>query len=205
MQLFSSHLFNYFFTISLSACQKLALSRVKMTFIRISTADIITWTHSVEINAHIFSSDLCESTCRPYGCIDNGALFSKLCLKPLLSKCSFCRNEKFYTCCDEPYLDITFNITMRRKTLFYTVNIIIPCMGISFLTVLTFYLPSDSGEKVNCNFEFSFNFYFCFCFLSLSLAHTWRVLCIECATSSNRPINTFIPKVVTQKRTKKHL
>ncbi|CAG5009304.1 unnamed protein product [Parnassius apollo] len=58
------------------------------------------------------------------------------------------RNEKFYTCCDEPYLDITFNITMRRKTLFYTVNLIIPCMGISFLTVLVFYLPSDSGEKV---------------------------------------------------------
>lgn len=37
---------------------------------------------------------------------------------------------------------------MRRKTLFYTVNLIIPCMGISFLTVLVFYLPSDSGEKV---------------------------------------------------------
>jgi Neurotransmitter-gated ion-channel transmembrane region len=55
---------------------------------------------------------------------------------------------KFYTCCDEPYLDITFNITMRRKTLFYTVNLIIPCIGITFLTVLVFYLPSDSGEKV---------------------------------------------------------
>lgn len=73
---------------------------------------------------------------------------------PLCYCCCCCchrrrfRNEKFYTCCDEPYLDITFNITMRRKTLFYTVNIIIPCMGISFLTVLTFYLPSDSGEKV---------------------------------------------------------
>ncbi|CAD7091651.1 unnamed protein product [Hermetia illucens] len=59
------------------------------------------------------------------------------------------RNEKYYTCCDEPYLDITFNITMRRKTLFYTVNLIIPCMGISFLTILVFYLPSDSGEKVS--------------------------------------------------------
>ncbi|CAL4166256.1 unnamed protein product, partial [Meganyctiphanes norvegica] len=59
------------------------------------------------------------------------------------------RHEKYYTCCDEPYLDITFNITMRRKTLFYTVNLIIPCMGISFLTVLVFYLPSDSGEKVS--------------------------------------------------------
>ena len=59
------------------------------------------------------------------------------------------RNVKFYTCCEEPYLDITFNITMRRKTLFYTVNLIIPCMGISFLTILVFYLPSDSGEKVD--------------------------------------------------------
>ncbi|GIY77269.1 acetylcholine receptor subunit alpha-like [Caerostris extrusa] len=58
------------------------------------------------------------------------------------------RHEKYYTCCEEPYVDITFNISMRRKTLFYTVNLIIPCMGISFLTVLVFYLPSDSGEKV---------------------------------------------------------
>ena len=45
--------------------------------------------------------------------------------------------------------DITFNLTMRRKTLFYTVNLIIPCVGITFLTVLVFYLPSDSGEKVS--------------------------------------------------------
>ncbi|XP_065567236.1 acetylcholine receptor subunit alpha-like isoform X2 [Artemia franciscana] len=59
------------------------------------------------------------------------------------------RTIKTYACCEEPYLDITFNITMRRKTLFYTVNLIIPCMGISFLTVLVFYLPSDSGEKVS--------------------------------------------------------
>ncbi|XP_064648324.1 acetylcholine receptor subunit alpha-like isoform X2 [Lineus longissimus] len=58
------------------------------------------------------------------------------------------RNEKYYPCCVEPYPDITFNITMRRKTLFYTVNLIIPCVAISFLTVLVFYLPSDSGEKI---------------------------------------------------------
>merc|ERR1712227_632835 len=44
--------------------------------------------------------------------------------------------------------DITFILTMRRRTLFYTVNLIIPCVGISFLTVLVFYLPADSGEKV---------------------------------------------------------
>lgn len=38
---------------------------------------------------------------------------------------------------------------MRRKTLFYTVNLIIPCVALTFLTVLVFYLPSDSGEKVS--------------------------------------------------------
>ncbi|OXU25983.1 hypothetical protein TSAR_004107 [Trichomalopsis sarcophagae] len=59
------------------------------------------------------------------------------------------RNEEYYPCCKEPYSDITFNIKMRRKTLFYTVNLIIPCVGITFLTVLVFYLPSDSGEKVS--------------------------------------------------------
>ena len=58
------------------------------------------------------------------------------------------KNVIFYPCCSEPYPDLTFNITMRRKTLFYTVNLIIPCVAISFLTVLVFYLPSDSGEKI---------------------------------------------------------
>jgi nicotinic acetylcholine receptor len=58
------------------------------------------------------------------------------------------RNVRKYTCCPQTYPDITFLIKIRRKTLFYTVNLIIPCVGISFLTVLTFYLPSDSGEKV---------------------------------------------------------
>lgn len=46
------------------------------------------------------------------------------------------------------HLDIFFNITLRRKTLFYTVNLIIPCVGISYLSVLVFYLPADSGEKI---------------------------------------------------------
>ncbi|CAH1785823.1 unnamed protein product [Owenia fusiformis] len=58
------------------------------------------------------------------------------------------RNEKFYPCCPEPFPDITFTVEMRRKTLFYTVNLIIPCVAISFLTVLVFYLPSNSGEKI---------------------------------------------------------
>ena len=38
---------------------------------------------------------------------------------------------------------------MRRKTLYFTYNLIIPCVSINMLTLLTFYLPSDSGEKIS--------------------------------------------------------
>lgn len=44
--------------------------------------------------------------------------------------------------------DLTFHLTIRRKTLFYAVNLVVPCVGISLLTILVFYLPSDSGERV---------------------------------------------------------
>ena len=43
---------------------------------------------------------------------------------------------------------IDFKIVLRRKTLFYTVNLIIPCVLISFLSICVFYLPADAGEKM---------------------------------------------------------
>ena len=59
------------------------------------------------------------------------------------------RNELKNSLSKEFYPYITFNITLRRKTLFYTSTLIIPCVLLSFLTVLTFYLPSESGEKIS--------------------------------------------------------
>lgn len=44
--------------------------------------------------------------------------------------------------------DVSFHITIRRKTLFYTVNLILPTVLISCLCVLVFYLPAEAGEKV---------------------------------------------------------
>ena len=58
------------------------------------------------------------------------------------------RRVKYYPCCPEPYPDIMFNVTLRRRTLFYTLNLIMPCISISCLTVLVFYLPADSAEKI---------------------------------------------------------
>lgn len=58
------------------------------------------------------------------------------------------KHEIKYNCCIEIYQDITYYLYIRRLPLFYTIYIIIPCLLISCLTILVFYLPSDCGEKV---------------------------------------------------------
>ena len=56
------------------------------------------------------------------------------------------RNVKFYTCCDEPYLDITFNITMRRKTLFYTGRLSSNCKMKKYINYLNMREPRNQRE-----------------------------------------------------------
>ena len=59
------------------------------------------------------------------------------------------RNEEIYACCPEPYPDVTFTIHMKRGSLFYIVNLIAPCFLIFLISFLGFFLPVESGEKVN--------------------------------------------------------
>ncbi|VDO29626.1 unnamed protein product [Haemonchus placei] len=47
----------------------------------------------------------------------------------------------YASCCGpEKYVDITYYFGLRRKTLFFTCNLIIPCFLISILTTFVFYL-----------------------------------------------------------------
>uniref|UniRef100_A0A3P8VWM7 Cholinergic receptor nicotinic beta 4 subunit n=1 Tax=Cynoglossus semilaevis TaxID=244447 RepID=A0A3P8VWM7_CYNSE len=49
---------------------------------------------------------------------------------------------------DPTYVDLTYDFIIKRKPLFYTINLIIPCVLITSLAILVFYLPSDCGEKM---------------------------------------------------------
>uniref|UniRef100_A0A9J2P975 Uncharacterized protein n=1 Tax=Ascaris lumbricoides TaxID=6252 RepID=A0A9J2P975_ASCLU len=43
---------------------------------------------------------------------------------------------------------VVFNIVIRRKTLFYTVILIIPTVLMAFLSMMVFYLPAECSEKI---------------------------------------------------------
>ncbi|CAH1268271.1 CHRNA9 [Branchiostoma lanceolatum] len=59
------------------------------------------------------------------------------------------RNLVFYGCCPDPFPDMTYSLKLQRKSLFYIINLIVPCVLISLLAPFSFYLPANSGEKVS--------------------------------------------------------
>lgn len=59
------------------------------------------------------------------------------------------KNIVQYGCCADPYPDVTYTLQLKRRASFYVFNLLIPCVMISFLAPLGFYLPADSGEKVS--------------------------------------------------------
>lgn len=54
----------------------------------------------------------------------------------------------YYQCCTDPYPDIRLHIHLRRKPTFNMVTIIFPCFVVTSLTVVGFFLPPTSGEKI---------------------------------------------------------
>ena len=58
------------------------------------------------------------------------------------------KNLNFFSCCPEPFPDLDIIIHIKRRPLFYVFNLILPCILITAVALLGFYMPSDSGEKV---------------------------------------------------------
>ena len=54
-----------------------------------------------------------------------------------------------YSCCEEPYPEIYYKLIIRRRPLFYVFNMVFPCLLITLVAFLGFYLPPGSSEKVS--------------------------------------------------------
>lgn len=53
-----------------------------------------------------------------------------------------------YAGSDTQFIKWKFEVSLRRKFLFYTVNLMIPLISHAFITVLVFYIPAASTEKM---------------------------------------------------------
>jgi len=59
------------------------------------------------------------------------------------------RVEEYYTEYGlKPIVGITYDVHLRRRPLYYVIYMILPTTVISFMSLLAFLLPSDSGEKI---------------------------------------------------------
>jgi len=59
----------------------------------------------------------------------------------------FKRNVEYYPGYP-PVIEITYNVRLQRRPLYYVIYMILPTTIISFMSLLAFLLPSDSGEKI---------------------------------------------------------
>lgn len=58
------------------------------------------------------------------------------------------RLELKYNCCPYPFAILNFRVVIRRKPLLYAFNVLIPCLLVSALTLLSFFMPADACEKM---------------------------------------------------------
>jgi len=58
------------------------------------------------------------------------------------------KNVKHYSCCSEPFPDLTFSVKVKRIAVFYNYVLVLPCVLLSFLTLVIFWLPPESPAKM---------------------------------------------------------
>ncbi|XP_037024418.1 acetylcholine receptor subunit alpha-like 2 [Bradysia coprophila] len=68
-----------------------------------------------------------------------------------VTKASATRHQKYYIPNPEPYLDVTFNFTLVRRSPMYKTVVITPAVGVILMTLANFWLPAQSGEKILLN------------------------------------------------------
>ena len=60
------------------------------------------------------------------------------------------RNTPEYACCPNvTYPDVTFTIHLKRRSLFYIVNLILPNFLIALLGFFSFFIPVECGERIS--------------------------------------------------------
>ena len=63
-------------------------------------------------------------------------------------------NEVKYPCCSDIYMDITYTITLKRRTVYYNHLFVAPSVILALLTPCVFWLPPEGSEKITLGTSF---------------------------------------------------
>ncbi|XP_033748941.1 neuronal acetylcholine receptor subunit alpha-6-like isoform X3 [Pecten maximus] len=67
------------------------------------------------------------------------------------------RNVIKYVCCPAPFIDLTFSLTIRRRATFYAYILILPCVLLTSLTLVLFWIPPESPAKMQLGTYYCLN------------------------------------------------
>jgi len=60
------------------------------------------------------------------------------------------RNVKYYVCCpNAPYFDLTYHIVFQRSAQSSTYTLILPCVLLTSLTLVLYWIPPESPTKMS--------------------------------------------------------
>jgi len=57
-------------------------------------------------------------------------------------------SETQYDCCDTPYARLTFSLRLRRKYIYYVINLLGPCIIFSVLTLISLLLQPGCSDRI---------------------------------------------------------
>uniref|UniRef100_A0A182IKT6 Neurotransmitter-gated ion-channel ligand-binding domain-containing protein n=1 Tax=Anopheles atroparvus TaxID=41427 RepID=A0A182IKT6_ANOAO len=61
------------------------------------------------------------------------------------------RHTTYYPCCTEPYIDVTYNVTLQRQSDTHRAIVVIPALVIIMFALSVFWLPLQAGERIVMN------------------------------------------------------
>ena len=59
------------------------------------------------------------------------------------------RKSSYYDCCKDPYVTLTFTLSMRRKLVFSSFILTLPCIFLACMTLVVFWLPPERPDRTS--------------------------------------------------------
>jgi len=78
----------------------------------------------------------------PFGSVSRGFLFV------WCTEVPWTKSETWYDCCVTPFARVTFHVRLRRKPNYYIINLIVPCIIFSVLTLFSLTLQPGCSDRI---------------------------------------------------------